>query len=296
MTEDCFMKLYHPSKLQDINWLRLTAANGGVIPYLGYFKSDIEVVPQRGILVIRVQKEVPILLGMDTIKELHEEVIVRQLGLAKGNQPTNPNKVIQGLVRVAGRSKIQVPAIGKLSIQVVNLTKDNVWLNPRTPLGKLQMVDTVEDGSVIFGETVSSNQISCEEPWTTALLQTPNLFGSDLTDEQLKQKKQFIAENAYVFASSDADLGFTNTVEHTVPTLDDVSVKQTYRRIPPSQFEDVKEHVRKLLEKKIIRPSTCPYASTIVLEHKSDGTLRLCVDYCKLNQKTRKDAHPLPRL
>ncbi len=29
--------------------------------------------------------------------------------------------------------------------------------------------------------------------------------------------------------------------------------------------------------------------------HKKDGTLRLCIDYRKLNDVTRKDAFPLPR-
>ena len=32
-----------------------------------------------------------------------------------------------------------------------------------------------------------------------------------------------------------------------------------------------------------------------MLVRKKDGTLRICVDYRKLNQITKKDAHPLPR-
>ncbi|PIK37872.1 hypothetical protein BSL78_25295 [Apostichopus japonicus] len=65
---------------------------------------------------------------------------------------------------------------------------------------------------------------------------------------------------------------------------------------PPCQFEEVQEHVRKLLAKGVIKPSTSPYASPVVLVRKTDGTLRLCVDYRKLNGKTRKDAYPLPRI
>ena len=34
----------------------------------------------------------------------------------------------------------------------------------------------------------------------------------------------------------------------------------------------------------------------MVLVKKSDGTLRFCIDYRKLNQITRKDSHPLPRI
>ena len=51
-----------------------------------------------------------------------------------------------------------------------------------------------------------------------------------------------------------------------------------------------------LLERGVIRPSQSDYASPIVLVCKKSGALRLCVDYHRLNAKTRKDAYPLPRM
>lgn len=48
------------------------------------------------------------------------------------------------------------------------------------------------------------------------------------------------------------------------------------------------------LDNKIIRMSTSPWASPVVLAKKKDGTWRFCVDYRKLNQVTRQDAYPLP--
>lgn len=42
-----------------------------------------------------------------------------------------------------------------------------------------------------------------------------------------------------------------------------------------------------LLEWEVIRESSCPYASPIVLVRKKDGSLRLCLDYRLLNSKTR---------
>lgn len=42
--------------------------------------------------------------------------------------------------------------------------------------------------------------------------------------------------------------------------------------------------------------SSSPFVSPIVLVKKKDGSLRLCVDYRLLNNKTRKDAFPLPRI
>ena len=46
----------------------------------------------------------------------------------------------------------------------------------------------------------------------------------------------------------------------------------------------------------MIRPSSSPWASPIVLVKKKDGSTRFCVDYRKVNKVTRKDAYPLPRV
>ncbi len=94
----------------------------------------------------------------------------------------------------------------------------------------------------------------------------------------------------------DGDLGGTNLIFHDIPLLDDVPVRQRYRRIPPSEYEVVKAHINQLLEAQVIRESCSPYASPIVLVKKKDGSLRMCVDYRHLNSKTRKDAFPLPRI
>ena len=58
----------------------------------------------------------------------------------------------------------------------------------------------------------------------------------------------------------------------------------------------MKAHIQQLLDSLVIRESSSPYASPIVLVWKKDGTLRLCVDYRQLNSKTRRDAFPLPRI
>jgi hypothetical protein len=48
------------------------------------------------------------------------------------------------------------------------------------------------------------------------------------------------------------------------------------------------------LEKGFIVESKAPFASPVLFVRKSDGSLRFCVDYRKLNALTKKNRYPLP--
>ena len=58
----------------------------------------------------------------------------------------------------------------------------------------------------------------------------------------------------------------------------------------------VRKLLNEMLERGVVEPSASPWASPIVLVRKKDESTRFCVDYRKLNDVTRKDAYPLPRI
>ncbi|GFR57724.1 Pol polyprotein [Elysia marginata] len=64
--------------------------------------------------------------------------------------------------------------------------------------------------------------------------------------------------------------------------------------LPFASQEFVKEEVQKLLDLGVIEHSSSPYCSPIVIVKKKDGTLRLCIDFRKLNALTIFDANNIP--
>ena len=63
----------------------------------------------------------------------------------------------------------------------------------------------------------------------------------------------------------------------------------------PVELKELKLRLQELLEKRFIRLSVSPWGAPMLFVKKKDGTLRLCVDYRKLNKMTVKNKYPLPR-
>nr|XP_034319115.1 uncharacterized protein LOC117687074 [Crassostrea gigas] len=83
---------------------------------------------------------------------------------------------------------------------------------------------------------------------------------------------------------------------HHISTEGEKPTKQHPRRLPHHAAEFVDKEVQNMVEKGIVEPSSSPWAAGVVLVEKKDGTKRSCVDYRSLNNKTVKDAYPLPRI
>ena len=56
------------------------------------------------------------------------------------------------------------------------------------------------------------------------------------------------------------------------------------------------KHIQEMLDGGAIWPSQSPWCSAMVLVRKKDGSLRFCIDFHRLNARTKKDAYPLPHM
>jgi hypothetical protein len=73
-------------------------------------------------------------------------------------------------------------------------------------------------------------------------------------------------------------------------------IYKTPFRMTTPELAELKEHIRELLEKGFIHPSSSPWGAPVIFILKKDGTQRLCVDYRALNEVIVKKKYPLPRI
>jgi hypothetical protein len=72
--------------------------------------------------------------------------------------------------------------------------------------------------------------------------------------------------------------------------------RQRLNRLSPAERAELNRKLKDAVDAGLVRPNYCEFGSPILFVRKDDGSLRLCIDYRGLNEVTRKDAYPLPRL
>ena len=143
----------------------------------------------------------------------------------------------------------------------------------------------------------SDQPTSSEEDDGSWILKLIDLSGLEKWSESDKNAAiEMIKRNANVFSKNDMDMGKTNLVKHHIELTDPIPFKESYRRIPPQMYDEVKAHIQEMLDLGAVRHSNSPWSSVIVLVRKKDGRLRFCIDLRKLNNRTVKDAYSLPRI
>jgi hypothetical protein len=121
-------------------------------------------------------------------------------------------------------------------------------------------------------------------------------LGVYLKDQQKELITQLLKENQDIFATQFSELRQTNVVTHSINTSNHLPIKQRAYRASPKEQEHIKKEIESMEKEGIIRPSKSPWSSPVVLVVKKNGKLRFCVDYRKLNNHTKKDTYPLPRI
>ena len=117
-----------------------------------------------------------------------------------------------------------------------------------------------------------------------------------LPREKCRKIAKIIRQYEDIFVGQDGQLGTTSEIRHRIDVGDTAPIKQPLRRVPYRQHEIIEDEVTKMKKAGVVEDSNSPWSSPVVLVRKKDGSTRFCIDYRKLNQVTKMDAYPLPRI
>ena len=86
--------------------------------------------------------------------------------------------------------------------------------------------------------------------------------------------------------------GQTSLIEHCILVTDHRPIRQAPYRIPVACREQVETEISEMLRHRVIEPTISPWASPIIMVPKKDNTVRICVDYRRLNACYKKGCLP----
>lgn len=219
-------------------------------------------------------------------------------------EPAEENPVLGQLSVGEGLLEIYHTRRPYVKVPISNHSKHEVTLPKRTPLGVIQHVTKILETDAaeshraddaltkVTAEVnhITSPSITPTEPWI------PPVDISHLSPEQQQVVKRVLCEESGAFARDSGDIGCIPSLQMEIRLKDDIPVQKSYASIPKPLYKEVKEYVQELIVKKWIVKSQSPYAAPVICVRKKDGSLRLCIDYRLLNNKTVPDRHPLPRI
>ena len=96
-----------------------------------------------------------------------------------------------------------------------------------------------------------------------------DLSGLDLWAPELADKAyQLLAKYHDIFSLDPVELGCTHLTEHTIKVTDDTPFKECFRQIPPLMVEEVRNHLKEMLELGAIRPSQSAWCNAVGVSEK----------------------------
>ena len=108
--------------------------------------------------------------------------------------------------------------------------------------------------------------------------------------------EQMLMEYHDIFSLDKNEIGCTDAAEHIIQLLDEEPFKEKFWLIAPPLLDEVHEDLHEMLDGGAIRPLQSPWCNTVVFVWKKDGGLQFCIDFWRLNARTKKDSYPLPHM
>ena len=121
-------------------------------------------------------------------------------------------------------------------------------------------------------------------------------LSEDLQPEQKEEFRNMLLRHLPVISRGDEDVGECADTPIKIHLYDETPIFQRPRRFSPPITEAIEQQCQELHSLDIIEPSISPWSSPVVPVIKPDKSIRLCVDYRKLNKVTIADRFPMVNL
>ena len=115
--------------------------------------------------------------------------------------------------------------------------------------------------------------------------------GPTLRDKQRNEFMDLAKQFTNLFTKAP---GATDLRQHHNKLISDELVRSRPYPVPYSIRESLRRDIADMIKMGVIKESSSPYASPVVVVKKKDNTNRVCVDYRKLNKLTVFDPEPMP--
>ena len=186
----------------------------------------------------------------------------------------------------------------RVSVILRNNTQDWLEIRKGMPVARMVTANAIPKVTHVLPAGGPCKQSTLTETVRQELL----LKKLDLTGleawppEQVEKARSLLKEYHDIFSLEKHDMGHTKAAKHKIVLKDPDTppFRERFCRIPPPQLNEVRAHLKMMLDAGVIRPSNSPWCNAIVLVRKKDGSLRFCIDFRRLNSLTVKDSHPLP--
>ena len=193
-----------------------------------------------------------------------------------------------------------VDGSNRVTVMLRNNTQDWLEIKKSMPITQMVAANEVPKVTNLFSTEQTKEQSTLTEAERQdLLLEKLDLSGLEAwPEDQAGKAHSLLKEFRDIFSLEKCDMGHTNATKHKIVLKDPDTLpfKERFRRIPPPQLDEVREHLKLMLDAGVIRPSNSPWCNAVVLVRKKDGLPHFCIDFRKLNSLTVKDSHPLPHI
>lgn len=148
----------------------------------------------------------------------------------------------------------------RVPVRIFNMTAKVADIKPRTVLCGLNEVKVMRHLDLDSDESNSKKNIS-----DTTIGDLGIKISESLDHEAKERLLDLLNEWKPIFSAGQSDIGYSDLLEHEINLTDNKPFKEPYRRIPPALFDEVREHVREMLDAGCIHESNSPFSSNVVL-------------------------------